>query len=169
MAAEFVRLRSRIGRRSPEWRWQGRGKATNRIPDVKGVLKNRIEIEVPGSQTSCNRLIPYALHQAEGIPETVYRSLCFYVAGWNYARSERKVGASQDEGGQERLCLSPFNILYDFASGSPLASRPLDHPDGSMRQVMRASIFCVPPRARSRILSDCSFGFPVYRRSGAIY
>ena len=119
MAAEFLRLRSRIGRRSPGWRWQGRGKATNRIPDVKGVLKNRIEIEVPGSQTSCNRLIPYALHQAEGILETVYRSLCFYVAGWNYARSERKVGASQDEGGQERLCLSPFNILYDFASGSP--------------------------------------------------
>jgi hypothetical protein len=76
-----MRFRSRDGRRSPEWRWQGRDKATNRTPGVKGVLKNRIEIEVPGSQTSCNRLIPYPLYRAEGIPETVYRSLCFYVAG----------------------------------------------------------------------------------------
>jgi len=78
-----VVIRPRLGfsarddRRSQEWRWPGRYKATNRIPGVKGVLENRIEIDVPGSQTSCNRLIPYAVQRAEGIPETVYRSLVF--------------------------------------------------------------------------------------------
>jgi hypothetical protein len=48
---------------------------------VKRVLKNRIEIEVPGSQDELQLLKLYSLRRTEGIPETVYKSLCFYVVG----------------------------------------------------------------------------------------
>lgn len=45
-----MRLRSSVGRRSPQWRRLGRDKATNQMLGVKRVPKNRVEMEIPGSQ-----------------------------------------------------------------------------------------------------------------------